>query len=1076
MAQGLRYADAVKLLGGAGPVLRTMDDLLGGALAVATGGGSEVALSLFDAKAEVIRLGHVVAGKIQDSVRVLGRYDRSSRLQAAHGVLVVSSFFEALDATVRASAVEPPELTRADQIMLASDTRVDGSWLHMLFHADLPVPAAESSYAELLAALDGWYRSMARRVRAYLEGLAVWDRASDTDQRRAAELIENRVPALALRRYEEVHRQLAVDVPEFGLWVAAADRRRIGQSLTELRELLERATSGRDPSARRAGLAAAYRADLERSVAGDATGDLVAPALRDAYLDPRFRVKAAGPGDRVATDSWWDGDIRHDLAGFLARYLTTPQAAEAPLLLLGQPGAGKSALTRVLAARLPAADFLAVRVVLREVPAEAGIQDQIEVAVRATIGESIAWADLARDAGDAMPLILLDGFDELLQATGIHQSDYLHRVAEFQRREAVQGRPVAVMVTSRVAVGDRARVPAGSLAVRLEGFDESQVARWLLTWNAANAARPGHRDLLPEQVGRFPDFCEQPLLLLMLALYDATTYGLQGDAAFGTTQLYERLLSSFAEREVRRLHPGAPEHAVPALVDEELVRLSVVAFSMFNRVRQSVTERQLDADLRALGVGPVRPGGDEAFRRPLSGAEELIGRFFFIQRARALSDGQTLQTYEFLHATFGEFLVARLVVRLVRDTAARAAVMTLTLDGGVRDDGLLQALLGWTPLAARGTVLPFVTELLREQDLTAVRAWLLDALRAAVLRPAYPQREYRPTDRRLDHLTATYSLNLALLTLACGEPLRASEVFVHAADPAYWLRVAALQWEAAVPSGIWSDLVDTMTVIRSWDGDRRDLVLDATSQRRFPAVDLAWTAAGARTWTSVPYEQVANRLQLTGETSADLLRLALEPLGQWAPDTVTTVVPLGEDDADTVAHCLTRVWVASARGPDDLPAEYTRAVAVLFGGGPERAGRQLHFGRAARMLLGMLARDAGRLPVGDVLSWLRLVSAGGYFRRSVPEVLECLAALHAPADSGVAQLIDGMDLLRLRLDITDQLRVVAALHELREHLPESTLRLLRANLAPDAASRSRTGSPLAADRALAARVHRALDQ
>ena len=1069
MAQGLRYADAVKLLGGAGPVLRTVDDLLGGALAVATGGGSEVALSLFDAKAEVIRLGHVVAGKIHETVRVLGRYDRSSRLQAAHGVLVVSSFFEALDETVRSSAVEPPELTRADQVMLASDTPVDGNWLHVLFHADLPVPAPESSYAELLAALDGWWRGMARRVRAYLEGLAVWERASETEQRRAAELIESRVPALARRRYEEAHRQLALDVPEFGLWVAAADRHRVGQSLGELRDLLERVTSGRDPSARRAGLAAAYRADLDRPAVGEATGILVVPTLGDAYLDPRFRVKAAGPGDRVATDSWWDGEVRGDLAGFLARYLTTPQAAEAPLLLLGQPGAGKSALTRVLAARLPAADFLVVRVTLRDVPAEAAIQDQIELAVRTAIGESVPWADLARDAGDAMPVILLDGFDELLQATGIHQSDYLDRVAEFQRREAVQGRPVTVIVTSRVAVGDRARVPAGSLAVRLEGFDEHQVARWLLTWNTANAARPGHRDLAPEQVGRFPDFCEQPLLLVMLALYDATTYGLQGDASFGTTQLYERLLSSFAEREVRRLHPGAPEHAVPALVDEELVRLSVVAFAMFNRLRQSVTERQLDADLQALGIGPMRPGGSEVFRRPLSAAEELIGRFFFIQRARALQDGQTLRTYEFLHATFGEYLVARLVVRLVRDTAARASVTTLQLDGGARDDGLLQTLLGYTPLAVRGTVLPFVTELLAEQDRAPIRAWLLEAVRVATIRPEFPERAYRPLEKRRDHLMATYSLNLALLTLACGEPLRASEIFLHAADPAHWLRVAALQWEAAVPSTVWGELAETMTVIRAWDDERRDVVLDATSQRRFPRVDPAWITHGRLSPDTLAYESVANRLQLTSEAGADLLRLAVEPLAEWIPDTIMSVVSVGEDGVDTVARCLTQVWIASSRRADTLAADYRRAVAVLFGGGPEQSGRQLHFGRAARLLLSMLTRDAGRLPVADVLSWLRSVMASGYFRRSVPEILECLAALHAPPGSGIAELIAGVEWDGLHLELRDRLRVTAALHELREHLPVHVPPLAGGD-------EERVREVLAGDRALAARVRRALGQ
>ena len=45
--------------------------------------------------------------------------------------------------------------------------------------------------------------------------------------------------------------------------------------------------------------------------------------------------------------------MRDDFAGFLAAHLTTTQATEAPMLLLGQPGAGKSSLTRILAARLP---------------------------------------------------------------------------------------------------------------------------------------------------------------------------------------------------------------------------------------------------------------------------------------------------------------------------------------------------------------------------------------------------------------------------------------------------------------------------------------------------------------------------------------------------------------------------------------------------------------------------------------------------------------------------------------------------------------------------------------------------
>ncbi|BCJ54877.1 hypothetical protein Asp14428_63520 [Actinoplanes sp. NBRC 14428] len=561
MSRGLRYVDAVRLLDGAGPAAKAVDDLLGGLLSVATAGGSEVALSLFDAKTEMVRLGREVTGRLSDTVRGLSRHDRSNRLQAAHGVLVLAAYFEVLDEVVVAGGVGSPELTRDEQLRLATGTRVDGNWLEHLLTAAIPVPSAELAERDLFAGLTHYYVAASLRLHQFLSGLAVWEGASDADRLAAQRLVGQELPARAVRRYEEMSRRLALDVPEFGIWMQRTESRAIGQSLRELRELLERSDSGRRAEGWRAALAAAYRADLAQPVVRGDAGDVRVPALGEAYLDPRFRVRTATPGANPAEESWWTGDVRDDLAAFLARYLTTPRAAEAPMVLLGQPGAGKSALTRVLAARLPAADFLVVRVVLREVPAEAEIQDQVELAVRATIGESVAWPELTRAAEGALPVLLLDGFDELIQATGIHQSDYLQRVAAFQQREAVLGRPVAVVVTSRLAVADRARLPGGALAVRLEGFDEAQVTAWLATWNRGNAGVGGYRPLPAGVFESFPDFCEQPLLLLMLALYDAATHALQEDRTLGRAELYERLLGSFAEREVRRLHPRAPRRS-----------------------------------------------------------------------------------------------------------------------------------------------------------------------------------------------------------------------------------------------------------------------------------------------------------------------------------------------------------------------------------------------------------------------------------------------------------------------------------------------------------------------------------
>src|SRR5262249_34616033 len=149
---------------------------------------------------------------------------------------------------------------------------------------------------------------------------------------------------------------------------------------------------------------------------------------------------------------------------------------------------------------------------------------------------------------------------ELLQATGASQSDYMEKVAEFQRREAGQGRPVVVVVTSRTAFADRARSVWGMVAIRLEPFRESQVRQWLQVWNDTNGAHlavRGLRPLHPERALAHAELASQPLLLMMLAIYDAADNALQREAAtLGRGELYERLLTGFAEREVRRTEPS----------------------------------------------------------------------------------------------------------------------------------------------------------------------------------------------------------------------------------------------------------------------------------------------------------------------------------------------------------------------------------------------------------------------------------------------------------------------------------------------------------------------------------------
>jgi hypothetical protein len=961
MSRGLRYSDAVTLLGGSGPLLRAADKAAGAVLTLATAGGSDLALSLFDARTEAVKLGEAALGRLSDSVRGLRRYDRTKRLHAAHGVLVVTAFFAALDECLAAARIESPGFSRDDQLMVAA-ARPGSGWVATLLDADLPEPSADRTAQILLREISSWAAATSSRLLSFLSGLAEWDLADERARRSLSDGLSTRLPSRTASLYLESARRLAEDIPEFGIWLGQLETHAVGQGLEHLEALLRPLSSRFDPSAQRAALASANRAVLDHPVLG---GEVRQPSLGDAYIDPRFQVKAAGPGARPADDSWWDAAVRNDFGDFLATYLTTPAATGAPMLLLGQPGAGKSSLTRILAARLPAADYLVVRVALREVRGEADIHDQIEQAIRSAIGETVSWAALARDADRAQPLILLDGFDELLQATGVHQSDYLQRVSDFQRREAALDRPVAVIVTSRVAVADRARLPLGALAVRLEPFDEPQVARWRELWNAA---APTRRPLSLEVLHRFPDLASQPLMLLMLGLFDASTSELADFASLDTGQLYERLLSEFARREVARSFAG-PDSALPGLVEQELLRLSVVAFAMFHRGRLWVTEAELDNDLAGLGFATAPPPAD-GFRTPLTAGQEMVGRFFFIQRAQAQRDGRQLQAYEFLHATFGEYLVARLTVQALHDAVARDAAGTLALQPRSADDDLLQSLLGYTPLTARATVLPFVTALI---DGSSVRPWLIDRLRQAVLRPQWKPRAYQPVDRRSDFWTATYSLNLTLLVLACGMPLRASELWQYAADPSYWMRITARLWTAAVPSSMWLDSLSPITVSRAWSPDRRrDIVLSAADRPPSSRVDLLWSF-GVHPDTSpdpslsgfnddTSFDIALRAMSLDGYLSTDLLRHALEPLIDTMPSALTEVVVHGPGDASSIARSLLDVWLAGLSSDDSrLATAYARAIEAVSA---SRAPAS-----AAAVVRASLRRDAARLPSGLVESW-----------------------------------------------------------------------------------------------------------
>lgn len=725
---------------------------------------------------------------------------------------------------------------------------------------------------------------------------------------------------------------------------------------------------------------------------GDVPAGLRIPTLGQAYVTPRFRVQQIGDGARPSAEFWWENlPIRDDLDDFLIGYLTSPPASETPLLVLGQPGSGKSVLTRVLAARLPAPDFLPVRVVLREVPAAADLQDQIEYAIRSATGERLDWPTLVRSAGDALPVVLLDGFDELLQATGVSQTDYLAKVASFQRREQEQGRPLAVVVTSRSSVADRARAPENMVALRLEPFDSDRIMAWLEIWNAANAghfAACGLAPLSPEVVLAHRELAEQPLLLLMLALYDADGNALQRvEVDLPQGELYERLLCSFARREVVKHRPGLPDRELDHAVEDELRRLSVVAFAMFNRGSQWVAESHLEADLLALFGSPPTVAAGSGLRAPLRAAEIVLGRFFFVHRAQASRDDTQLETYEFLHATFGEFLVARFTWQVLLNIAAREAASTMSLGAASVDDDLLHALLSFVTLSVRKPVVGFLTEMAADLDqpqrenLTELLVRLFRVVHQT--RPTRGYLGYEPRLASVPARHAAYSANLVLLAVCVTGNIRASKLHGTQADTVTAWHRQALLWRSQLNTEEWTSLVETFALERLWDGKRRDVRLtldDGTFHP--PAIDPYWTYhispvqldRGKHVFVSFMHDHNAlgRKAHFQCGTTDDVALHALEPLASTLGDTINRFIVWEKEIYPSVAHALLDVWLLPLRDPtaEERRAAYERCVKITKMG--FLPGDETTKDRYTVLLLDRLATDekATAALAADILSTL----------------------------------------------------------------------------------------------------------
>lgn len=685
--------------------------------------------SLFTVKNEGPKIVQRIIEKITNK-RDNDPLEQLKRVERAYYLICFTAFFEALcKDKVLASCIKKAKMSSEEKIAVAAsaveklggekdilgEDLVNCTELKLI-NAKINLPHPAETFEQQENQLLPLYKELALSLENFLKSLVViWDNVYEKERENIKQAL-NDLPTNALAAFRSEYFFLATKYEEFYVWsnlhehketrkqlnklstftqqyVALAESGQTAidvgfKSLTEVISQIPMQNEQRHVSSILQTLETLYRNSVEDPVIEetDPKSDslvLTFPRKKEIFIPQSFKVIRYSGEEALEDEATWKNlPLHHNLNAFFISYLNHPISGDAPLIILGQPGSGKSLLTTMLAARWNATNCTPIRVILRKINADSDITDQIERQIESDTNGSIDWMTLTNHFKTRPALVLFDGYDELLQASGKVFAYYPRKVQQFQihQHKKLERAPIRAIITSRITLIDKAEIPINSTIILLQEFDEKKQQEWIKRWNAANVEYFQRANIekfsLPLNNENVKILSGQPLLLMMLAIYDSAGNQLRKAKALDQSLLYNDLLRRFIKRELEK----EPEKflaqkgkSLDDVTEYEMERLGVAAISMFNRRTLYVQAAQLNTDLHFFERERIV---QETDGRRLSQAEILFGSFFFVQKSEAthktlqksdsaqkLAEKERDIAFEFLHTTFGEFLTADFILR-----------------------------------------------------------------------------------------------------------------------------------------------------------------------------------------------------------------------------------------------------------------------------------------------------------------------------------------------------------------------------------------------------------------------------
>ncbi|MFA5990606.1 MAG: hypothetical protein WC803_13510 [Sphingomonas sp.] len=401
---------------------------------------------------------------------------------------------------------------------------------------------------------------------------------------------------------------------------------------------------------------------------------IIYPKNKEIYIAQSFqsiiyRRKEHKKGFLTANSLGENGEKGENIGNYLLQTLIDPNSANKPIILLGNPGAGKSMLSKMFAGLLcETNDFIPFLIKLRSVASNtANISEHINKGLSKSIENTsdINWLDWAKEFKERIPVIIMDGFDELMQSSNTELNNYLNTIKDFQDTALTHGICVRVILTSRITVMQDVYIPDGTKIIKLDSFDQKRRDLWVKIWNEKQT-KENYKLVIPNNE-KILHLAQEPLLMFMLAVYDFEKSELQHmtmEKNFNQSKLYDSLLNSFIERQLKKNPLYANANLQQQHKEDELfrLRLGMIALMMFLNDSTHKDTQKLSDELDAFGLLESKIQSNN-----------VLGGFFFIHENKSTTEGEVEKlNYEFLHKTFGEFLAADFMLRVALKQCERS--------------------------------------------------------------------------------------------------------------------------------------------------------------------------------------------------------------------------------------------------------------------------------------------------------------------------------------------------------------------------------------------------------------------